>query len=298
MSVFGAFQIGLAQTFRKWAAWMPLYLANLVLAVLMTLPLYLWLAERIDVRPWADQVLSLFPLNMNFAVDLLGAFTAGQLEGNPIPTAQLAIPVVVGVLLQAVAYAFFSGGYLESLLGRVSYWQACRRWFLPFIGLALLLFAISLVFVLAAFLIITLGGARDRYIVLGVTLAVFGYLVAYGTGEYARIAMVVDEQRNPLYGFRRGIGFAFGHLGSVSGLGIILLLIAVVVIIFGTAISIVVPDTVVWLGIIAEQVRSVIDIWYKSLRLSTQFALYRGKQSAPLPVERRVQQVEPVTFTR
>lgn len=298
MGAFGAFQIGWSQSFRKWSAWLPLYLVNLALAVLMSLPLYLWLAERLDTRPWADQLLSLYPLNLNLPVDLLGAYIAGQIEGVNPPVAQLSIPLVVGLLLQALAYAFFSGGYLEALLGRESYWRACCRWFLPFVGLALLLFSISLFFLVVGFAIIILGGVQADPVVIGVTIAAFGYLLAYGTGEYARIAMVADERRNPLYGISRGLGFVFGHIGSVSGLGILLLLIAVVIIIAGNVLTFAVPAAAVWLSIIAGQIRAVIDIWYKALRLSTQLALYRGKQVEALPTERKVQQVEPVTFMR
>ena len=298
MGAFGAFQIGWSQSFRKWSAWLPLYLVNLALAVLMSLPLYLWLAERLDTRPWADQLLSLYPLNLNLPVDLLGAFIAGTIEGANMPAAQLSIPLIVGLLLQGLAYAFLSGGYLEALLGRESYWRGCRRWFIPFAGLTLLLFGISSFFLVVGFAVIILGGVQADSVVIGVTIAAFGYLLAYGTGEYARIAMVADERRNPLYGISRGLGFIFGHIGSVSGLGILLLLIAVVIIIAGNVLTFAVPAAAVWLSIIAGQIRAVIDIWYKALRLSTQLALYRGKQVEALPTERKVQQVEPVTFTR
>lgn len=282
MAVGGAFRFGITGSIRFAAAWLPLFLSHLLIGLLFSLPIYSRLADLLNHRPWAERLLTLYPVDMNFYIELLG-IQAYQ-PGLDVPLPQLLLAFAAGMPLQAAAYAFFSGGYLAALLptpSADSYLASCMRLFVPFLLLSGLLFAIFLLFALPA-LLLAAGSANDplAWVAAG-SLLTIGYLLWNGAGEYARVSMVADTHRSPVRAALRGYSFVFSRLPAVLALGLLLGGLAALLFVLLSLAAALVPQTALLAALILSQVRALIAVWMKAIRLAAAAGLYRAYPAEP-----------------
>jgi hypothetical protein len=119
----------------------PLYLSTLLLALIPTGVMMLGIGTMAGDRPWRADLLG--PGWMNLALDVvMEAFYRRAAPGLSLVLIGSLLLLPLAMLLQVVAYSFLAGGILEALSpareDRLSYWEACARWFWPFFRLSLL----------------------------------------------------------------------------------------------------------------------------------------------------------------
>ncbi|MEW6233358.1 MAG: hypothetical protein AB1566_13745 [Chloroflexota bacterium] len=296
MGIIVAFGRGLRNTAQHWWLAVPLYLSNLIAALIMTVPVYLFLWQLIGHRSWAQQ-LARGP-DLNLVMDLIGLGAAARLEqgAGKGPNGLLLYLVLAGgvFLLNGLAYAFLAGGVLETLrrtgeppapgsprgrqpLGvssRSPFWPGCRRWFFPFLRLWIIsFFCLSLMVLVIGLAAI----ATSRWysllafpVLLALPLGLLGHGVVF---EYARISAVYLERRSMLRATGRAYYFFFRHFFETATLGTILLLVAVLIL----ALYLVLGRFATWLvlsTIIGQQLYVLVGAGQKVLRLASQLELY------------------------
>jgi hypothetical protein len=260
----------------------PLYLSNLIAALIMTAPVYLFLWQLIGHRPWAQE-LARGP-DLNLVMDLIGLGAAARLEqgAGKGPNSLLLYLVLAGgvFLLNGLAYAFLAGGVLETLRrtgeppAKSPFWPGCRRWFFPFLRLWIIsLFCLSLMVLVIGLAAI----ATSRWysllafpVLLALPLGLLGHGVVF---EYARISAVYLERRSMLRATGRAYYFFFRHFFETATLGAILLLVAVLIL----ALYLVLGRFATWLvllTIIGQQLYLLVGAGQKVLRLASQLELY------------------------
>ncbi len=280
MGIIRAFGKGLRDTAQHWWLAVPLYLSNLIVALIMTVPVYLFLWQLIGHRPWAQQ-LARGP-DLNLVADLIGLGAAARLEqgAGKGPGGLLLYVVLAGgvFLLNGLAYAFFAGGVLETLRrtgeppAKSPFWPGCRRWFFPFLRLWIIsLFCLSLmVLVIGLVAAVTSSLLVKISVLLALPLGLLGHGVVF---EYARISAVYLERRSMLRATGRAYYFFFRHFFETTTLGAILLLVAILVLAlylvlgrFATGLAL--------LTIIGQQLYVLVGAGQKVLRLASQLELY------------------------
>ncbi len=283
MSVFRAFGHGLSQTFRLWRLLLPLFGANLIVSVLATIPVWLRLRALIGHRPWAT---TLMANPVEFFIEAQGALgttrlvESGQYNLNWLPP--VAIFAVVVLLANSLAYAWLSGGVLESLVtGSGSFWTGCRRWFWPFARLwAISILALAITLALGALLVSRVAPGTPWQIIAAAILLSTLVLGTNAVFEYARIGAVVRGDRKMLRAAGRGYGFALRYLPQALTLGILLLGVAVVLAGFNFGVSRLIPGSFWVLGLVWQQVVALIGAGQKVFRLASQASLFAAKHPA------------------
>jgi hypothetical protein len=205
----------------------PLYLANLLLALGPAALYTLGLGTVASDRPWAGELLGGDWLN--WVAEITGAVLSplgrdedGRLVRGAVLGGLGGLLFGAMVVAQGLAYTLLSGGILERLraAGReraasahpvagaasvaaghhaaphgVSFWAGCRRWFLPFFGLGLI-GALAFVVLLAAVGVVTsplqrlLGSTGVALLVVLLASILNGWL------ELARADMVRQQYRS------------------------------------------------------------------------------------------------------
>jgi len=281
MSVWRAFGFGLNQTIRHWRLWLPLYVANLAVSVLATLPVWLQLRALIGHRPWATTFMD-HPVE--FLIEAQGALgttrldTLGQYSLNWLPPVVVIAAVVL--LTNSLAYAWLSGGVLESLAagtfgGWSAFWSACRRWFWPFARLWVIsLAALAVSLGLGAGLLSFLPPGSIWQIAGGFILLTVLVLGTNAIFEYARIGAVAHGDRGMLRATGRAYLFALRYLPQTLTLGVLLLGVAVFLAGFNFGVGQFIPGSFWGWGLAWQQVTVILGAGQKVLRLASQASLY------------------------
>lgn len=282
---------------------LPLYLTNLVLALVPAGLLAGGLAAAAGTRPWVATL-----LGGDWANRLIELSVAMRSPLGPAPDERFALAGVFGalgvlmlpamLLAQGVAYAFLSGGILERLratgatgpmvVGPVPFWRGCRRWFGPFVALVLVGTLAFVVLVgVAAVLTGLVQGAVGSVAagVLGAILlsAINGWL------ELARADMVRQQYRSAprallraarLIAFPRVFPRAVGVWTLAAVLSVALLAL--------NAAAVRPTDTVTWVTVVQAlvlgQAVAFLGAWLKVGRLAAALTLDRPA-TTHVPVE-------------
>jgi hypothetical protein len=233
---FGPVWRGIADALRTPRLAAPLYLAN-VLAAMVPASLGLALFGRLaGERPWASELIG--PEWGDQVVEVAAATVAeGRLAGGAErvlptmlaaggPSIGLVFPLLaLAAVLQGLAYAFFSGGVLERLAhgAEARFWAGCRRWFWPFVRLGLLGMVVLAGLLVGGLLVVS---GLAPLVGSGAALLAAGWLaVVNGWLELARAGMVVQKDPRVAGALgratRQALSVPVAALGSWLGLGLI-----------------------------------------------------------------------------
>lgn len=232
---------------------LPIYLVGLALGLIQTWPLLVGSAQgRFD------------RLNLN---DLLtNSDTLLGLVATQDGAAVLGIWALVLLLLAPIyglAYNLCSGGMLSVWAGRRSFWAGCRRFFLTYTGMGVLLVLLALV-VLAVFGFVLAALGQDQLRLAGIGTAIVLQL-ANLAGEYARALAVVRDRRNPFVLLGMAFAFCARHPGTLLlGLLGVLLNVGLVLVYVPVARSLGSSPLV----ILVDQAFVLAWLWIKLLRLA------------------------------
>ena len=281
----------------------PLYLANLLLALAPAALFTGALGAVAGDRPWAPTLLGGSWLNqiaeiMAALTSPLGRGAEGRYATAGVLGALGALMLAAVVLAQWLAYTFLSGGILERLWATIEagthvpvpFWRGCRHWFWPFVGLGLV-GALAFVVLSAAVSAITAPAER----LLGPTAAtLLGALLlsaVNGWIELARADMVRQQYRSGprallrsgrLLLLRRVFPRALAVWTVAALLGFVLLALNAVTIRPTERVS----WTTVVAGLAAGQALAFLGTWLKVARLAAALRLDRpATRRLPVVIE-------------
>lgn len=249
-----AFLAGLRRAARPWLL-LPLYLTGLLLGLLQA-----WPALRAGgAGPLLDD------LALGNADALVQLFVA-----DPGATAPLTLLWMLGGLVASMvyglAYNFFSGGILSVWAG-VSFWAGCRRFFLGFTGLGLLLVLMALLALVGAIIVGVVAGFGAALIIAIILLQLIGLW-----GEYGRAAAVAAGRQNPFVALGSGArALARRPLTALLLAGFGLLLYFAIAAAYGAL-----GPRLGWWAPLAQQAAALGWVWVKLLRLGWASAVVGG----------------------
>ena len=192
----------------------PLYLANLMLALLPVGVAMLGLSSLAGDRPWRADLLGAGWMNTVSEI-VMTAYYARDLDGAALLRLAALVALPSAFLGQVAAYSFLAGGILERLLSgngaRPSFWSGCRRWFWPFLRLSVLggVLVVMAGILLAAVMSLVrpaVGQNLSALLQHGVVSAMTQHAllaVVLGWLELARATMVVERERSVGTALRR-----------------------------------------------------------------------------------------------
>ncbi len=223
MMILSALRQGISRTFARRRLMGVLYFADLIFALLLTLPLWA-VVDSFGGRMAGG-------LDVNFFIELT-AYNETALAG-------LVAPMLFVVGLYVLVALFFSGGALAVLAGGEGYqpvffWGQAAKLFGRFLRLLawslLVLLTLSLA-PLAAYGLQRLLYGSDPYesvlfwgFCLQTGLALVGLFVYRIVLDYARIHAVLTGENRMRVSLWRGVRFTFRHFGRAFGLALLLLL--------------------------------------------------------------------------
>lgn len=281
----------------------PLYLANLVLALAPAALFTGALGTVAGDRPWAPALLGGNWLNQ--LADIVAAMTSplgrgadGRFATAGILGALGSLMLAAMIVAQGLVYTFLSGGILERLWSTVEasthlstpFWRGCRHWFWPFLGLGLV-GALAFVVLSAAVSVVT--GPAER--LLGPTAATLvGTLLlstVNGWIELARADMVRQQYRSGPRALLRSARLlaipavfprALGVWALAAALGFLLLVL--------NAAAIRPTERVSWTTVLASlaagQALAFLGAWLKVARLAAALRLDRpATRALPVAIE-------------
>jgi hypothetical protein len=241
------------------AAWLrlvvPLYLTGLLLGLLQTWPV----------------------LGAGSAGPLLDGLAAGSGDAlallfiaDPGAITPLALLWAAGALAAAAAYGLaynlFSGGILGAWAG-APFWAGCRRFFLGFTAMGLLLLLMVALALIAAIVIGVAAGVGAALATALVLLQLIGLW-----GEYGRAAAVATGRANPLLALGAGArALARRPLAALALAALGLLLHLGVAAAYGA-----VGPRLSWWAPLAQQAAALAWVWVKLLRLGWASAVVEG----------------------
>jgi hypothetical protein len=255
MERFGAtFRAGLRRAARPLLV-LPLYLTGLLLGLLQAWP----------------------ALRAGAAGPLLGDLAAGSDDAlallfiaDPGALAPLTLLWAAGALVAAaaygLAYGFFSGGILGAWAG-APFWAACRRFFLGFTALGLLLLLMAALAIVAAVIVGVALGFGSALVTAIVLLQLIGLW-----GEYGRAAAVAAGRANPIVALGAGArAIARRPVAALALAALGLLLHVAVAAAYGAA-----GPRMGWWAPLAQQAAALAWVWVKLLRLGWAAAVVEG----------------------
>jgi len=274
---------GNRQTRSYWQVLLLIFLFNLIVALLLTIPFRNILGESVGYSLAGKEIASEW--NMKYLIDFFITKQTSLAASYP-----LALIFGVGIIY-LLLNTFFAGGAIglfhhEQRFTLESFFREGGRWFWRFLRLLL----ISLVFVGVIFLINSLlkgianAALREsaneplifwmkilRYAIMGFLLLFINMVF-----DYAKIATVVSDGRRMLRTAFRGFGFVFSHLGRTLGLYYLLILLGAILLSLYLSVSYwVLSASVVILVFLWQQLYSVARVWVRLLFFSSQMALYK-----------------------
>lgn len=178
----------------------------------------------------------------------------------------------LAALVYALAYNLFSGGMLSVMAGRAPYWAGCKRYFLSFTGLGVLLVLLAAIAIGAGIGAGMAGGPIVGVVTALVLLQLVGLL-----GEYGRAVAVAQDTRNPFAALGSAGRFVGSRLPGVLGLALLGLLLHGIV----TAGYSAAGGRAGLFAPVAQQLAALGWLWVKQLRLSWALAYVEGRGGAP-----------------
>ena len=287
MSLWKSFWKGNRQTGRYWPALLIIFLFNLVMALLLTLPFrHLWV-KSVGYSLAGKELAS--ELNLGYLIDFFITNRASLAAGYPAP-----LLLGAGVIYLLVN-TFFAGGAIglfhrEERFTLESFFREAGRWFWRFLRL----FLISLLFIGVVFLFNSLWKAiaksaleesANEPLIFWMTASRYGVvllllLFVNMVFDYAKIATVISGGRRMFRTTFRAFGFVFSHLGRTLGLYYLVILLGGILLALYLTVSYwLIPASVVVLVFVWQQLYSVARVWVRLLFFSSQMALY--KTAAP-----------------
>lgn len=194
---------------------LALYVPGLALSLLSALAAWLGFAMLDRNGNWSEQIAS--GGYVAAGVEFLSLAKERALPGTApapslVPAAvllSLAVAIgVLGILVEAYAYAYLAGGILSRLCGAEAPFRAsCRRWLGPMLRYSLLIvpvFIVAIPLCLFAAFLLPAAGING----LLAKIAAFGLLLGLVNGmlEYGRASMVIEENRSTRRALRQGLG--------------------------------------------------------------------------------------------
>ena len=185
----------------------PLYVSNLILGLLPVGVAMLGLSSLAGDRPWRGELLGAGWMNIVSEI-LMTAYYVRDLDGAVLLRLAALVALPAAFLGQAVAYSFLAGGIIERLRPSAgagpSFWQACRRWFWPFLRLTILggVLAVIAAILLAAVMSLVrpaVGQNLSALLQHAVVSAIAQHAllaIVLGWLELARATMVVEDERS------------------------------------------------------------------------------------------------------
>jgi hypothetical protein len=234
---------------------LPLYLTGLLLGLLQA-----WPALGAGA---AGPLLDDLAAGDDDALALLFIADTGAMA---TPTLLWAAGTLAAAAAYGLAYSFFSGGILGTWAG-APFWAACRRYFLGFTALGLLLLLMAALALVAAALVGVALGFGAALAVAMVLLQLIGLW-----GEYGRAAAVAAGRSNPLAALGAGARAIARRPLAALALGALGLLLHVAV---ATAYGAVGPRMGWWTPL-AQQGAALAWVWVKLLRLGWAAAVVEG----------------------
>lgn len=249
----------------KWRVLLPLYVASLLLGAVQIWPLLMIGGEAL-YNPF------------------LGRLAAGGADNymslllnNPTGVGQLTLAWVMLALLCALlfslSYNFFSGGILSVYAGTLPFWAGCRRTFLSFTGLGMLLLVLLTLLLPVSLLFGWLFGFWGAIIALLSLLQIVNLI-----GEYARAVAVIRGRRNPFVLLAMAIGFCSRNAAGVLVLALLGLILHATLVLAAGMFGVVVAGA--FLTIVGQQITMLGWLWMKLVRLAWALSYVRGVDMA------------------
>lgn len=285
MGVFKAIFNGMGTTVRKPRLLVILYVVSLVFAVFVALPLLVLVQTELGASLWGSSVRP---------VDLMWIGEAVLEHGRSLPA--LLAGVVAGGIVYLVLNIFLNGGIVGRLLDREgpsrlpAFAGDCGRYFWRFVRL----FLMSLLFyvlTLGVFmqLISALFRPLDESAVtewLPLILSNVHFLIAllllsivHMIADYARIAVVADEERKVLRALRHALTFLRKRFFRAWAIYLVIVALTVA----GTVLFHAVLGRLgaaglapVVIGLVWMQIYIVFRIWVRTLFVAAQAEFYRA----------------------
>ena len=285
---FQVIRAGFTAATRYPAPLIMLFILTLVIALVLTVPVYTamdgWMGHRLIARDLArdfDGWLVLEPLMSNARAAQAGEAATGA---QPVSTLVLAMVVTTSLawLLSSLPNAVLGGGALLIYIeGRFTWrrlaWGAWH-WLFPFVLLAIL-FALCALVVMAvgAGIVMVLGAVRATELTTPAwVLVAWLYAIVTMVFEYARVIAVAEGRRNILRSLGRAVVFivrqplqSFGLYLLLSALGLALIPL------YSSVIAPLIPFEWGIVAVAAQQLFIVARMWVRLARWAGEAALYR-----------------------
>ncbi len=283
MSLWQCFRKGNRQTGRYWQALLIIFLFNLVVALLLTLPFrHIW-GQAVGYSLAGKELASEW--NMNYLINFFIANRASLDASQPAP-------LILGVgIIYLLVNTFFAGGVIglfrrEERFTLESFFREAGRWFWRFLRLLL----ISLLFIGVIFLVnllwkgvagAALKESANEPLIFWMTILRYGVvifllLLVNMVFDYAKISTVVEGSRRMLRTTLSAFGFVFSHLGRTLGLYYLLVFLGAILLALYLSVSHwLLPASIVMLVFIWQQLYSAARVWVRLLFFSSQMALYK-----------------------
>lgn len=310
MKIFINFSKGFASTSQVTRMVILLFLINLFFSMILAIPLYNSLKESFgnslvgenmargfDYLWWEEFNDQSKGLEKTFSPSIIGK---GAILNNLEGLIQLRFfqlpPIILGVgLIYIILHTFLAGGILSVFSKETpnfimkDFFLGAGTYFIRFLLLAVLSGAC---FIIMAYILISglgsiLNNLRQNafsevtpfYVgLLFNTITLFFFLLIQMIFDYARIKIVIDENRNVIHSARQAFGFVFKHLGSALGLFYLILVANIILAIFYVLLKGFLPQSS-WLGVTVvfffQQIFIFGVIWIRCWLYSSQLELYR-----------------------
>lgn len=272
--VLEALKIGIERTIRNWRLWVGVYVFNLVLAAVLTLPFAGILAANISRSLVGKELLVGF--NYRWFVDFVGANR--EFFKNLFPQ------IVLIFAIYFFVEVFFAGGFYSSSSGKAKmkfgeFLAKGSIYFFPMLGVTVMESIILFLLCLSFNYQFSVAVYQLSAVVLFIVISLFS--------DFVRAAVVIDDDKF-WSKVRRGLNFTIKHPISTIGVYLCCLSIgAVVIALYFVFHSIDNSSTIVgiFVEIIAAQIFVLLRIFSKVVFYAGEAALYKENQIEVIKVK-------------
>ncbi len=293
MSIVHAFSTGLRRATSEPKMVLVLYFLNLLLAIPLALAF-----RSVMIAGFGD---SLAPAHLMASLDFTVFQDFLNVHGEEFQTVirQILSFLVLSMLLQT----FLSGGILtvvldqEKTFSTSSFFKGCGSYFFRFLRLFLLFGLILLVvaLIVGGIVLAIAGGMTENATsevtefwirIAAIALFMLPVTLILMAADYAKIYIVLHDERSALRSCGRAFGFVFRRFFAAFGLELLMLLISLalfaIYLWLDLAVGMTTGTTIVVMFVI-QQLFMLLRAWTKILFFAGEMALYQSLQKLPFP---------------
>jgi len=285
MGIWPSFKTGLGTTKRYWRMLLILFVVNLAIALLLTMPLRGFLYETIGNRLAVDEIA--WNMNFDYITDLMVNYS------EALKSSYSSSFIAAAIILYLLLSTFLAGGVLGSFASEKErfsfqrFFGYCGNYFWAFFRLLLisLLFLMLIFFIYIGlgkgFSVLTEDSPNEPLVfalwIIRHIVFLFLFFLLNMVFDYAKVRAVLKGERSMWRVALGSFPFVFRHFGRTLGLYYLIgLMAAVLFAVYFSVAHYAIPATLV-IGLFAwQQLYSLARVGIRMLFFSSQLELYRS----------------------